>query len=208
MSETDKTTTPPSAVEQRLAEALEAVELVDEEATTGSAQQPTSRPPDLQVLQTELEHTQAKAAEYWQLYVQARADADNIRRRTERELANAHKFALEGFVKELLPVKDSLEMGAAASNPNADVAQVKQGVDLTLKMLVAAMAKFGVEEVDPLGDKFNPDLHAAMGMQPSDEVAPNTVLHVVQKGYLLNQRLVRPAMVMVAKATEKSPSES
>lgn len=163
---------------------------------------------DPRTLQAALEEARAKADEHWQLYLNARADIENIRRRAERDLAKAHKFALEGFVKELLPVKDSLEMGLAAANEQADVAKLKEGKALTLKMLDSALSKFGVQEVDPQGDKFNPELHEAMAMQPSNEATPNTVLQVVQKGYLLNERLVRPAMVVVAKAAENSTSKS
>ncbi len=202
MSETDKTK-PTTAAEQRLADALETVELPEDTAAT-----PPDPSAELQALQAELDQAHAKTEETWQLYLQARADAENIRRRSSRDLEKAHKFALEDFAKALLPVKDSLEMGLAASDQQTDVAKLKEGVDLTLKMLGSVMGKFGIQEINPQGEKFNPDLHEAMAMQPSNEVAPNTVLHVVQKGYLLHERLVRPAMVMVAKAAENSASES
>lgn len=202
MSETDKTK-PTTAAEQRLADALETAELPEESAAI-----PPETSSELHALQAELDQAHAKAEETWQLYLQARADVENIRRRSARELEKAHKFALEDFVKALLPVKDSLEMGLAASGQQTDVSKLTEGVNLTLKMLISVMGKFGVQEINPQGDKFNPDLHEAMAMQPSAEVAPNTVLHVVQKGYLLNERLVRPAMVMVAKAAENSASES
>ncbi len=151
-------------------------------------------------LQAELERMTAKAEENRSLYMEARAEIDNLRKRAERDLANAHKYALEKFVNELLPVKDSLEMGLAAVNGGADMDKLREGKELTLKMLVSALHKFGVREIDPRGEKFNPDLHEAMAMQPSNQAAPNTVVQVVQKGYLLNERLVRPAMVIVARA--------
>ncbi len=205
MSETSKTKSTPT--EQRLADAVEAAELSEEEVAP-SASEPNQPSPEVQALQAELDQAHAKSEETWQLYLQARADVENIRRRSERELAKAHKFALEEFVKALLPVKDSLEMGLTASSQQADVTQLTEGVELTLKMLTSVLEKFGVQEINPQGEKFNPDLHEAMAMQPNNDVPANTVLHVVQKGYLLNTRLVRPAMVMVAKRGGDSPSES
>ncbi len=157
----------------------------------------------LEALQRELEEAKVKADEHWKLFLGARAEMDNMRKRTERELANAHKFALEKFVNELLPVKDSLEMGIGHAGETADLNRLIEGAELTLKMLAAALVKVGVEEVNPQGQKFDPARHEAMAMQPSAEAEPNTVLHVVQKGYVLNDRLIRPAMVIVAQAAKK-----
>ena len=132
--------------------------------------------------------------------LRAQAELENVRRRAERDLAHAHRFALERFVSELLPVRDSLELGLAASaGERAGAAGIAEGVELTLRMLEQAMDKFGVEAVDPAGDPFNPEFHQAMTMQESDTAESGTVLTVIQKGYLLNERLVRPAMVIVAK---------
>ena len=132
--------------------------------------------------------------------LRAQAEIENVRRRAERDLAHAHKFALERFVSELLPVKDSLELGLAASaEKGATTAGIAEGIELTLRMFEQAMEKFGIEPVDPAGDPFNPEFHQAMTMQESDTAASGTVLTVVQKGYRLNERLVRPAMVIVAK---------
>ena len=132
--------------------------------------------------------------------LRAQAEIENVRRRAERDLAHAHKFALERFVSELLPVKDSLELGLAASaEKGATAAGIAEGVGLTLRMFEQAMEKFGIESIDPSGDPFNPEFHQAMTMQESDTAESGTVLTVVQKGYLLNERLVRPAMVIVAK---------
>ena len=129
---------------------------------------------------------------------------ENLRRRTEKDLQNAHKFALEKFAKELLPVIDSLELGVeAASAETPEVVTLREGVELTLKQFSAVLDKFDVVALDPTGEPFNPDQHQAMSMQPTDEVAPNCVLKVFQKGYLLNGRLIRPAMVMVSKAVEE-----
>ena len=140
------------------------------------------------------------AQEHLDRALRAQAELENVRRRAERDLAHAHRFALERFVSELLPVRDSLELGLAASaGEGAGAAGIAEGVELTLRMLEQAMDKFGVEAVDPAGDPFNPEFHQAMTMQESDTAESGTVLTVIQKGYLLNERLVRPAMVIVAK---------
>ena len=132
--------------------------------------------------------------------LRAQAELENVRRRVERDLQNAHKFALERFVSELLPVKDSLELGLSASaEKGASVESIAEGAALTLRMLEQAMEKFGITVVDPAGEPFNPEFHQAMTMQESETAESGTVLTVVQKGYLLNERLVRPAMVIVAK---------
>ena len=131
------------------------------------------------------------------------AEMQNLRRRTERDVEHAHKFALEKFVRDLLPVVDNLERAIATINPADDTQKaIGEGVELTLKSFVDLLTKFDVDPIDPKGAAFNPELHQAMSMQPSAEVAPNTVIEVFQKGYTLNGRLVRPAMVVVAKAVE------
>mgnify|MGYP001815362255 FL=1 len=148
-----------------------------------------------------LEDARAKADEHWEQVIRARAELDNLKKRHSRELENAHKYAIDKFVNEILPVKDSLELGLnAASDEGADLAKLIEGTELTLKLFLDVMGKFGIEEINPVGEPFNPEFHQAMAMQPSDEAEPNTVLTVVQKGYTLNERLVRPAMVMVAQA--------
>jgi molecular chaperone GrpE len=148
-----------------------------------------------------LEDARSKADEHWNLCLRLQAELDNLRKRSERDLANAHKFALERFAQELLPVRDSLEMGlASAAGGEVDPARLKEGVELTLQMLTNAMAKFGITEVDPQLERFNPDFHQAMSLQERADVEPNTVVTVVQKGYLLNERLLRPAMVIVSNA--------
>ena len=149
-----------------------------------------------------LEDARAKADEHWEQVIRARAELENLKKRHSRELENAHKYAIDKFVNEILPVKDSLELGLnAASDEGADLAKLLEGTELTLKLLSDVMGKFGIEEINPVGEPFNPEFHQAMAMQPSDEAEPNTVLTVVQKGYTLNDRLVRPAMVMVSQAT-------
>jgi molecular chaperone GrpE len=151
-----------------------------------------------------LQDARRQAEDHWDKLLRTQAELENVRRRAERDLENAHKFALERFAGELLPVKDSLELGLAAVSGEAeDIARLREGIELTLKMLATAMEKFGITEVDPLGETFNPELHQAMSMQVSADQAPNTVIAVMQKGYLLNERLLRPAMVMVAKAPDE-----
>ncbi len=147
-------------------------------------------------LQEALEKAQAKADENWETVLRMKADLENQRRRNEKQVEDAHKFAAKKFIEELLPVADSMEMGMAAEG---DVEQIREGVALTKKVFDTAMEKFGLEAVEPLGEKFNPDLHQAMAMQPSDEYEEGHVSAVMQKGYTLNGRLVRPAMVMVVK---------
>ena len=151
-------------------------------------------------LEDELVEARHSAQENLERALRAQAELENVRRRMERNVENAHKFALERFVSELLPVKDSLELGLAASaEEGASAASIAQGVELTLRMLEQAMEKFGIRSIDPTGKSFDPEFHQAMTMQESDTVESGAVLTVVQKGYLLNERLVRPAMVIVAK---------
>lgn len=156
-----------------------------------------------------LEDTRAKADEHWDQLLRATSELDNLRRRTERELERVHKYALDNFAQELLPVLDSLELGLlAAKDEKADIAKLREGTELTLKMLQSVMEKYGVTIIDPLNEPFNPELHQAMSIQESEEKAPNTVLIVFQKGYLLNDRLIRPARVIVSKAPEKQGKQS
>ncbi len=169
------------------------------ETTENREQQDSAR------LTVMLEDARAKADEHWDQLVRAKAEVENLRKRHERDLANAHKYALEAFVQELLPVKDSMELGLnAALDDNADVAKLREGTELMIKMMASALEKFNVVEIDPAGEPFDPELHQAMSIQERDDVAPNTVVTVVQKGYTLNGRLVRPAMVMVS----KTPADS
>lgn len=137
--------------------------------------------------------------------VRAKAEVENMRRRAAQDVEKAHKFALEKFASELLPVIDNLERAIQFSDKeNEAVKPVVEGVELTYSSFISSIEKFGMEVVDPQGETFNPDRHQAMSMQESAEHAPNTVTAVMQKGYVLNGRLLRPAMVMVSKA----PSES
>jgi molecular chaperone GrpE len=143
-----------------------------------------------------LAELQAKADENWERYLRASAEIENVRKRAGRDVENAHKFALERFGKELLGVKDTLEMGLAADS--ASVESLLEGSNATLKLLANTLERFGIIEVDPAGEPFDPEFHEAISMQPSDDVEPGSVVTVVQKGYTLNGRLLRPAMVIVA----------
>ncbi|TFG40879.1 MAG: nucleotide exchange factor GrpE [Chromatiales bacterium] len=145
---------------------------------------------------SELQLAQAKAEENWDRYLRTAAELENVRKRASRDVENAHRYALERFGRELLAVKDSLEMGLLAAD-NASVESLLEGSRATLKILGGTLQQFGIEEVDPAGEPFDPEFHEAISMQPSDEVEPGSVLTVVQKGYSLNGRLLRPAMVVV-----------
>ncbi len=157
-----------------------------------------------------LAEAQARADENWEALLREKAAQENLRRRHERELEKAHKYALENFAQELLPVIDSLEMGVqAAAQEGATLDKVREGTELTLKMLLNVLDKFGIQAVHPEGEPFNPELHQAMSLLESPEHAPNTVMNVMQKGYTLNDRLIRPAMVVVSKeAGGQAPSRA
>ena len=150
--------------------------------------------PSLEAL---LKQAELAAQEHHDAWLRAKADADNIRKRAQTDVANAHKFAIENFASALLAVKDSLE--AALTSDIAGIDSLKSGVELTLKQLNAVFARFNLTEIDPAGQKFDPHRHQAISVIESD-AEPNTVVQVLQKGYLLNDRVIRPAMVMVAKA--------
>jgi len=148
-----------------------------------------------------LEDARNKADEHWNLYLRTQAEMDNLRKRAERDVQNAHKFGLEKLITELLPVIDSMEMGmAAAEGSDEATTKLLEGMELTTKMFADALQKVGISPVDPMGEAFNPEFHQAMSMIENPEAEPNTVMAVMQKGYVLNERLVRPAMVVVAKA--------
>lgn len=153
-------------------------------------------------LQDELEEARKKADENHDKWMRVQAEMENLRKRAERDLSNAHKYAIEKFASELLQVKDSLELGLDAGE--ADAAKLQEGSALTLKVLTSALQKFAIEEVDPLGEAFDPNLHQAMTTEESGEHEPNTVIRVMQKGYTLHERLLRPAMVIVSRAPEES----
>lgn len=183
-----------SSDEGSLEEAI--AEIAEEQPETGRGDEP-----DHAELTTLLGDARGKADEHWNQCLRLQADIENLHKRAERDLANAHKYALERFAAELLPIKDSLEMGLEAfSGEDAEIGKLREGIELTLQMLGSALEKFEVKEVNPQDEAFDPDLHQAMSMQARDDVEPNTVVTVVQKGYLLHDRLIRPAMVIVSQA--------
>lgn len=166
--------------------------------------EPLAPEAEIEELKNELAEAQQKAQENWDKALRAQAEMENMKRRTQKDLEDAHKFALTGFAKELLPVMDSLELGLlAATGDSDDVKKFREGNELTLKQFETVFAKFNIVVVDPKGEPFNAEQHQAMVMQEVADAAPNTVVNVFQKGYLLNGRLLRPALVVVAKAVEK-----
>ena len=154
---------------------------------------------NIEELQQELEEARAKAEENWNRLLRAKAELENQRRRGQREIENAHKYAIEKFVTELLPVQDSLELGLSHSGEETDAKKLHEGMELTLKMLAQVMEKFNIVQLNPERQPFDPEFHQAMTVQENDELPPNTVVTVMQKGYTLNGRLIRPAMVIVSK---------
>jgi len=156
---------------------------------------------DIADLQKRLEKAEVQAKDGQDKALRAHAEMENIRRRSERELENAHKYGMEKFATELLPVVDSLELALiAASAEDADIDKLREGTELTVKMLISAFDKFGINPVHPIDETFDPDFHQAMTMIEHPEKDPNTVIDVMQKGYTIKERLIRPAMVVVSKA--------
>jgi molecular chaperone GrpE len=155
--------------------------------------------PDLAAVEQQLAETRAKADENYALYVRALAELDNVRKRAARDLEQAHRYALEKFAQELLPVLDGFEL-AQANAGTADPKSLLEGQAATLRLLLKAFEKAGITELDPTGLPFNPEQHEAMVAQPSADAAPDTVLQTVQKGYVLNGRVLRPARVIVSRA--------
>jgi molecular chaperone GrpE len=196
-------------IEQSAAEAESVAEAVEE--TAGAAQMEaaeegasqerdsTDEEPSLEEVIAELQGEVAAARDQ---ALRAQADAQNAKRRAEQDVEKARKFALEQFARELLGVVDNLERALEAASGEDEVLKpIAEGVELTLKSFLDAMGRFKIECIDPQGEPFDPNLHQAMSMVENDEVEPNSVIAVMQKGYTLNGRLVRPAMVMVSKAS-------
>lgn len=178
-----------STLEEEIQETVEAIEPESEVVDNAEAD----------VLAAKVEELEDSLKEAKDQQLRAAAEAQNVRRRAEQDVEKARKFALEKFVKELLPVIDSLEKAQEAMEDGASETH-REGVAMTLKMKKDVLAKFGVEVVDPQGEPFDPQFHEALTMVPSPDVEPNSVIEVMQKGYLLNGRLIRPAMVVVSQA--------
>lgn len=184
--------------EQAVAEEVTA----EEQATLETDPLAEEAEPELQTvaeLMSQLEVVQAENAAMKDQMLRGQAEIQNIRRRAEQDVEKAHKFGLEKFATEMLAIVDNLERAIEAAGDDEAVKPMREGVEMTLSMFVSGLAKFNVEQVNPEGEPFNPELHQAMSMVPAEGVAANTVIAVMQKGYTLNGRLVRPAMVMVAK---------
>ena len=183
---------------------IENEQVVDEHESDSSENNGTASSDDVEVESLDDSIGDVLAEEIASLKEQvlrAHADAQNVRRRSEQDVEKARKFALEKFVADLLPVADNLERAIAAGDPEDETQKaVLEGVALTLKSLQDTLKKYKVEMVDPAGEPFDPQLHQAMTMVPNPDMEPNTVMDVFQKGYTLNGRLVRPAMVVVSSA--------
>jgi molecular chaperone GrpE len=153
-----------------------------------------------ETLEQQLAKAQETIKDYWDQMMRLRAEIENNRKRAERDVESAHKYALKTFVENLLPVIDSMEMGqTAATADNATLESIREGSELTMSMFVQVLEKNGLEQVDPTGEKFDPERHQAISMIDVENAKSNTVVEVMQKGFLLNDRLVRPAMVVVAR---------
>ncbi|MBI2969155.1 MAG: nucleotide exchange factor GrpE [Gammaproteobacteria bacterium] len=150
-------------------------------------------------LRQEIESLKGGLAEYRDQSLRAQAELENFRKRTARDVENAHKYALDRFIAELLPVVDSIDLGIDASVTAGDIEGLREGMNLTRKKFLDTLEKFGVKALDPQGEKFDPDRHEAISTQEVDGAEPGTIITVMQKGYVLNGRLVRPAMVVVAR---------
>ncbi len=149
-------------------------------------------------LESQLQEAQQSAKDNWDKLLRSQAEMENLKRRTTKDLENAHKFALDGFVKALLEVSDSLTMGIkSAKDEKATIETTTEGLELTMKVFNSTLEKFGVESINPVDEKFDPELHEAVTMVPMPDKKSNTVLEVIQTGFTLNGRLVRPALVIV-----------
>ena len=162
-------------------------------------QEQAARPEVMPSLEESLKQAELKAQEHYDAWMYAKAEGENIRRRAQEDISKANKFAVERFSNEILAVKDSLEAGLAVET--ATVESFKSGMELTLKQLSGVFEKFNIKEINPVGEKFDAHKHQAIGVLESEQDA-NTVVSVMQKGYQLHDRVLRPALVMVAKAKE------
>ena len=183
----------------------QSAELINDEQQTPDVAEPAVATDELSVLQQQLSAAEAAAQEEKDRALRIAAEMENLRRRAAQDVEKAHKFALEKFTGELLPVIDSLERALELADRNNETLKpMMEGVELTLRAMLTTVGKFGVEQVNPMGDAFDPNRHQAISMVENGNVAPNSVIAVMQKGYELNGRVIRPAMVMVARAPSAS----
>ena len=171
----------------------------DAEVAAENSENMESKEVDVEFLQRQLEKLQEQSKVSLDKVVRAQAEMENLRKRAARDVENAHKYALEKFTNELLPIMDSLELGLSASVKAKNLDDLCKGMELTLEMFNTVMEKFGITMIEPKGEKFNPELHDAVSMQEADDSNSGIIIEVMQKGYTLNGRLIRPAMVVVAK---------
>ncbi len=182
------------------------MDISDEESLDSSAEMKDGADTDIQgeeaddSIEQQLEKAQATIKEYWDQVMRLKAEMENNRKRASRDIENAHKYALRNFAESLLPIVDSMEMGQqAAEADNANLSSIVEGTQLTMSMFVQVLEKHGLKQINPLGEPFDPEQHQAISMVEDDKAKTNIVIKVMQKGFLLNDRLVRPAMVVVAK---------
>ena len=171
----------------------------DAEVAAENSENMESKEVDVEFLQGQLEKLQEQSKASLDKVVRAQAEMENLRKRAARDVENAHKYALEKFTNELLPIMDSLELGLSASVKAKNLDDLCKGMELTLEMFNTVMEKFGITMIEPKGEKFNPELHDAVSMQETNDSNSGIIIEVMQKGYTLNGRLIRPAMVVVAK---------
>ena len=171
----------------------------DAEVAAENSENMESKEVDVEFLQNQLEKLQEQSKVSLDKVVRAQAEMENLRKRAARDVENAHKYALEKFTNELLPIMDSLELGLSASVKAKNLDDLCKGMELTLEMFNTVMEKFGITMIEPKGEKFNPELHDAVSMQETNDSNSGIIIEVMQKGYTLNGRLIRPAMVVVAK---------
>ena len=170
----------------------------EQKAQKGGTKEELEDNSKIEDLESQLEEAQQSAKDNWDKLLRSQAEMENLKRRTTKDLENAHKFALDAFVKALLEVNDSLTMGIkSAKDEKATLENTTEGLELTMKVFNSTLEKFGVETINPIDEKFNPDLHEAVTMVPMPDKKSNTVLEVIQTGFTLNGRLVRPALVIV-----------
>ncbi|NBC22769.1 MAG: nucleotide exchange factor GrpE [Gammaproteobacteria bacterium] len=158
-----------------------------------------------EALLEKLEKLEQRAEHYRDQALRSQAEAENTRRRASRDVENAHKFALEKFAADLLPVLDSLEKAVEVASTSEGAESIAEGVELSLKLFLSVLEKHGIERIDPTGEPFDPQVHEALTMVPSEHAEPNSVVEVMQRGYLLNGRVVRAAKVVVARAPDSQP---
>jgi molecular chaperone GrpE len=174
-------------------------EVIGEEPADGSGEHRTAQAAEIEALRQELTLMEDNVRTQREMYLRSAAEIDNVRKRAQRDIEQAHRYGIEGFAAELLAVRDSLELGVRNSG-SADAGTLLAGQEATLKLLDRAFEKFSIRQLDPIGERFDPNQHEAMLMQEAADAEPDSVLQVVQVGYELNGRLLRPARVIVAKA--------